>query len=81
VQVKEHSVERKSGRGLTLKQYPSICLEGLSKAMGNSIEDSPCPEGDLNRAPPEHKADVLLLDPASYRHYTTSRKVPVSVPD
>jgi hypothetical protein len=53
-----------SGRGLIIRYYPDICLEGLRKTTRNS-QDSPSPRQDLNPGGLEYKAGVLITRPRS----------------
>jgi hypothetical protein len=48
-----------SNRGLLLKYYPGIRLEGLRKTTKNLSQDSRYPGGDFNPGPPE--AGVLTI--------------------
>jgi hypothetical protein len=52
-----------SGRGLILRHYPSICLEGLSQTTKNLSQDSRSPGRDLNLWLPEYEAEVLNTRP------------------
>jgi hypothetical protein len=52
-----------SGRGLILRYYPGICLEGLSKTTIFLSQDSRSPERDLNLEPRKSEAGVLLTQP------------------
>jgi hypothetical protein len=46
---------RGSGRGLILRQYFGMCLEGLWKTTKNVSQDSRFTGRDLNRGPPEYE--------------------------
>jgi hypothetical protein len=48
-----------NGRGLILRYYPNIHLEGLRKTTKNLSQDSWSPGQELNPGPPEYKAGVL----------------------
>jgi hypothetical protein len=48
-----------SGRGLILRYYPGIRLEGLRKTTKKLSQDSQSPGRDLNLEPPEYKVGVL----------------------
>jgi hypothetical protein len=47
------------GRGLILRYYPSIRLEGLRKITKSLSQDSRSPGRDLNPGPLEYEAEVL----------------------
>jgi hypothetical protein len=46
-------------RGLILRYYPRICLEGLRNPTINLSKYNRAPGGDLNPRPPEYEARVL----------------------
>jgi hypothetical protein len=48
-----------SGRGLILRSYKSICMEGVQKTTKNVCQDSYSPWRDLKQGPPEHEAGIL----------------------
>jgi hypothetical protein len=48
-----------SDRGLTEKNYPGTCLEGLGKTMKNLNQDSRSPGRHLNPGPAKYGAGVL----------------------
>jgi hypothetical protein len=45
------------------RYYPSICVEGLKKAMTSLSQDSRSPGRDWNSEPPEYEAGVLTTQP------------------
>jgi hypothetical protein len=53
---------KESGRGLILKYYPSIRLEGLSKIMKNLNQDCLSPGRDLNLGPSGYEAGRRFVD-------------------
>jgi hypothetical protein len=48
-----------SGRGLILRYYPGICLEGLREITENLSQDSRSSCRDLKPGLPEYEAGVL----------------------
>jgi hypothetical protein len=52
-----------SGRGLILRHYPGIHLEGLRKAMKIRSQDSRSPGRGLKQGPPEHETEVSITRP------------------
>jgi hypothetical protein len=52
-----------SGRGLILRYYPGIRLEGLRKTTKSFGQDSRFPSRDLSPGPPEYEARVLTIWP------------------
>jgi hypothetical protein len=52
-----------SGRGLILRYYPGIHLEGLRKTTKNSIRMAGLRGRDLDPGPPEYEAGVLMTWP------------------
>jgi hypothetical protein len=47
------------GRGIILRYYPSIRLEGLRKTTRHLSQDSRPPSLDFNSEPPKYEARVL----------------------
>jgi hypothetical protein len=54
---------KESGRGLILRYYPGIRMEGLRKTTINLSHDSRSLGPDLNLKPHEYKAGVLTTRP------------------
>jgi hypothetical protein len=52
-----------SVRGLILRYYPGIRLEGVKKTTKNLRQDSRSPVRDLNLGPLKYKAGVLTAGP------------------
>jgi hypothetical protein len=52
----------KSGHGLILRYYTSICLEGLGKTLKTLSQDSLSLGQDLNPGPPDYKEGQPLYD-------------------
>jgi hypothetical protein len=51
-----------SGRGLILRHYPGMCLDGLRKTKKNVGQDSRSPGRDLNPKLPNTKQEYSPLD-------------------
>jgi hypothetical protein len=52
-----------SGRGLILRYYPDIRLEGLRKTTKHLSQDSQSPSRDLIAGPPAFEVGVLTTRP------------------
>jgi hypothetical protein len=52
-----------SGRGLILRRYPVICLDGLGKITKTLNQDSMSPCRDLNPEHPEYETGALTTRP------------------
>jgi hypothetical protein len=52
-----------SGRGLILRYYPGIRMEGLRKTTKNLTQDSRSARRDLSAVPPEYEAGWLTTRP------------------
>jgi hypothetical protein len=55
-----------SGRGIILKYYPGIRLEGLRRTTKTSIRIAGRRGRDMNPGPPEYEAGVLTYDDDDY---------------
>jgi hypothetical protein len=44
-----------------INYYSDFCLDGLNKTTKNTCSCTWCPDQNLNRAPPDHTAQALLL--------------------
>lgn len=54
-----------------VRNYTSICEEGLKKTTKPLSRDSCCPGQDSNRTPPEYNSEAYCLShPARYRSNT-----------
>jgi hypothetical protein len=54
-----------SGRGLIIRYYPGVCLEGLKKTTKSLSQDSRSLGRDLKPGPPEYEAQMLNTRPRS----------------